>query len=107
MQTPVDLDDAFRALAHRDRRRLMMLIGDGERSVGELCRRADLDQPIASQHLRVLRDAALVTVRVDGNRRMYSVDVDRIAPMRAFLDAFWRAKLGDLGRAAERREAQR
>lgn len=105
MQPGWQLDDqAFRALAHRDRRRLLTLLVGGERSVGDLSSSAGLDQPIASQQLKVLRDAGLVTVRVEGNRRLYSVEFERVGRLRAFLDGFWRTKLGDLARAAARRE---
>lgn len=97
------LDDrAFKALAHRDRRRLLRLIGSSEHGVGQLADRADLDQPIASQHLKVLRDAQLVRVRVDGNRRLYSVDFERLRAVRSHLDDFWTAKLAALKETAER-----
>ncbi len=97
------LDDrAFRALAHRERRRLLRSIGPVERSVGDLAGAVGLDQPIASQHLRVLRDAGLVSVRADGNRRLYAVDVDRIDALRAFLEQFWSDRLARLQAVAER-----
>ena len=99
-------DQAYRALAHHDRRRLLRVIGEGERSVTDLAERTGLDQPIASQHLRVLRDAHLVTVRVDGNRRLYSIRFDRMQELRSELDAFWSGKLGDLKAAAVRRASR-
>jgi DNA-binding transcriptional ArsR family regulator len=94
-------DRAYKALGHQERRRLLRLIGDGEPGVGELAEAAHLSQPIASQHLRVLREAGLVTVRVDGNRRLYSVDFARITELRAFLDGFWNDRLGRLKVIAE------
>ena len=56
----------------------------------------------ASQHLRILRDTGLVRVRVDANRRLYRVDVERIGQLRAFLDAFWGDRLDALKSTAER-----
>ncbi len=98
-----DLDDsAFKALAHRDRRQLMRLISATECSVGELAEHSGLAQPIASQHLKVLRDAQLVAVRVDGNRRLYSVDFERLGAVRGHLDDFWTSKLAALKQTAER-----
>ena len=97
-----ELDDrAFKALGHRDRRALLRVLADGERPVGDLAAETDLDQPIVSQHLKVLRTAGLVTVRGDGTRRLYSVDFARFAEIRRFLDRFWTTKLDALKRVAE------
>jgi DNA-binding transcriptional ArsR family regulator len=98
-----DADDrAFKAMAHRDRRQLLRLIGAIERNVGELAEHSGLAQPIASQHLKVLRDAQLVQVRVDGSRRLYSVDFERLGAVRGHLDDFWNSKLAALKVTAER-----
>ncbi|MEL6894186.1 MAG: metalloregulator ArsR/SmtB family transcription factor [Actinomycetota bacterium] len=94
-------DRAFRALAHRDRRALLRAIGDDERAVGDLAIDTELDQPVVSQHLKVLRTAGLVAVRVDGNRRLYSIDFARFGEIRAFLDRFWTDKLAALKTTAE------
>ena len=94
-------DRAFKALGHRDRRAILRVIGDAEVPVGDVVDRVELDQPIVSQHLRVLRDAGLVSVRVDENRRLYSVDFVRFAELRQFLDLFWRDKLALLKQVAE------
>ncbi len=94
-------DRAYRALSHHDRRRLLRAIADGERAVGDLAAATGLHQPIASQHLRVLREAGLVSVRADGNRRLYSVDFVRLGDLRSFLDHFWSDRLERLRLAAE------
>ena len=97
-----ELDDrAFKALGHRDRRALLRAIGGGERPVGDLAATTELEQPVASQHLKVLRDAGLVAVRVDGNRRLYSIDFARFGEIRRFLDGFWTTKLTALKSVAE------
>jgi DNA-binding transcriptional ArsR family regulator len=97
-------DRAFKALGHRDRRAILRLIADGEVPVGELVERTDLDQPVVSQHLKVLRTAELVTVRIDNNRRLYSIDFGRFAELRRFLDLFWNDKLAALKQVAESSE---
>ena len=97
------LDDAIAALAHPARRELVRLCTDRERSAGELGDRLKLRQPATSQHLRVLRDAGLVSVRPDGNRRLYRVDFERLAEVRTALDELWGTRLPALKRAAEAR----
>jgi len=97
------IDEALVALAHPARRRLVELCLTAERSVGELGQGAGLRQPAASQHLRVLRDARLLEVRRDGNRRLYRVDFARLAHVRATLEQLWGGRLPELKRAAEAR----
>jgi DNA-binding transcriptional ArsR family regulator len=63
----------FEALAQDSRRRILDLIATAERPVGELVHELGLSQPAVSKHLRVLRQAGLVQVRVDGQRRLYRV----------------------------------
>jgi DNA-binding transcriptional ArsR family regulator len=94
-------DHGFRALAHADRRAILRTIGAEERAVGDLVDATGLSQPATSQHLRVLRDACLVTVRTDANRRLYAVDFARIGTLRSVLDAFWNERLSALKQVAE------
>ena len=91
-----DSETALRALAHPRRRQMLTLAWDRERSSGELARGCRLSRPAASQHLRVLREAGLVSVRSAGNRRLYRVRADRLAELRAMLDDFWGARLAQL-----------
>jgi DNA-binding transcriptional ArsR family regulator len=91
-----DGEAALRALADPRRRQMLALVWDGERSSSDLARRCRLSRPAASQHLRVLRQADLVSVRSEGNRRLYRVRAERLAELRAMLDRFWGAKLSGL-----------
>jgi DNA-binding transcriptional ArsR family regulator len=91
-----DSQAALRALAHPRRRQMLALAWDRERSSGELARGCRLSRPAASQHLRVLQEAGLVSVRSAGNRRLYRVRADRLAELRAMLDEFWGARLAEL-----------
>ena len=86
---------------------MLRLAWDTERTSSELADAAGLSRSAASQHLRLLREAGLVHVRVDANRRLYRVDVERLAELRAFLDEFWGERLGELKVAAETVHGQR
>ena len=77
------------ALGDPTRRAVLELLRGGERSVRELTDATEVSQPAVSQHLRVLRDAGLVTVRPEGTRRLYRVDLDGLAGLRAWVDRFW------------------
>jgi DNA-binding transcriptional ArsR family regulator len=90
------VDDTLRALAHPARRAMLELVWDAERSSSELADEVALTRPAASQHLKVLRDAGLVQVRVDGNQRLYRVDTERLSEVRRQLEQFWGDRLGRL-----------
>jgi DNA-binding transcriptional ArsR family regulator len=77
------------ALGDPTRRAVLELLRGGEQSVRELTDATAVSQPAVSQHLRVLRDAGLVTVRPEGTRRLYRVDLDGLAGLRAWVDGFW------------------
>ena len=63
-----------------------------------------MSRPAVSQHLRVLRDAGLVSDTKVGSRRLYRVDPDGVAGMRAYLDRFWGDALAAFERAAKKEE---
>src|SRR5919199_4248682 len=88
------MEDALRAIANPRRRAVLELVWDDERTAGDIARRSGLSAPATSQHLKVLRDAGLVRVRVDGNRRLYRADRARMAELRRALEAFWDERLG-------------
>lgn len=97
------MDAVLKALAHPGRRTILRLVCDAEFTAGELADRAGMTKPGASQHLRLLREAGLVRVRVAANRRLYRVDQDRMGELRAFLDDFWSGPLLRLKALAEAR----
>lgn len=80
---------------------MLQLVWDAERPASEIAKRCRLSKPAASQHLKVLRDAGLVRVRVNGNRRLYLTRIDGVDELRMFLEAFWTDRLGRLKRVAE------
>ena len=89
-------DAALTALAHPRRRQMLSLVLDRERSSSELASRCKLSRPAASQHLRILRETGLVTLRQEGNRRLYRAHTTRLAEIKAMLDAFWGERLARL-----------
>src|SRR3954468_11986402 len=97
------MEAALRAIANPRRRAMLELVWDRERTAGEIAEHAGLPAPATSQHLKVLRDAGLVRVRVDGNRRLYRAEPVRIAEVRQALDDFWGERLASLARAAKDR----
>jgi DNA-binding transcriptional ArsR family regulator len=101
------VDATLQAISHRGRRAMLRLAWDAERTSSELADAAGLSRSAASQHLKVLRDAGLVQVRVDANRRLYRVDPQRLATLRAFLDDFWGDHLSTLKHTAETAHRQR
>ena len=100
-------DEGLRAIAHAGRRTMLRLVWDQERPATELADAAGLSKSAASQHLKLLRDAGLVTVRVDANRRLYRADLERVGEIASFLDAFWAAPLQRLRATAESMPAER
>ncbi len=91
----------FVILAEPNRRRMLDLLRDEERTVGELVDALDMSQPAVSKHLRVLRDAGLVEARVDAQRRIYRLRAAPLAEVDAWLAPyrkFWRGKLAALQR---------
>jgi DNA-binding transcriptional ArsR family regulator len=97
--------NGFSALADPTRRAIFERLALGPRAVGELASEFPVSRPAVSQHLRVLKDAGLVTDRRDGNRRLYAVDPTGVDAMRAYFDTFWSDALGAFERAAERKGA--
>jgi DNA-binding transcriptional ArsR family regulator len=92
----VDVEAALRAIAHPGRRQILELAWEGERTASDLAKRCRMSPPAASQHLKVLREANLVAVRAEANRRYYRVQTEQVAELAALLDRFWGDKLARL-----------
>src|ERR1700756_287187 len=82
-------DNALAALADPTRRRVFERLKNGPHAVGEIAQGMTVSRPAVSQHLKVLKEAGLVTDRPEGTRRVYYLDPDGLAPLRAWLDQFW------------------
>ena len=94
--------DGLSALGDPTRRAIFERLADGPRPVGELARGLPVSRPAVSQHLRVLKEAGLVSDRRDGTRRLYELDPTGIGALRTYLDQFWTHALTAFKAAAER-----
>ena len=88
-------------LGDPSRQAIIDCLSDGPRPVGELAALLPLSRPAVSQHLKVLKDVGLVLDRKDGTRRLYQVDPEGIAVVRAHLDQFWRRSLAAFQQVVE------
>ena len=103
-------DALWSAVADPHRRTLLDAMRERPRAVGELVGVLGLTQPATSKHLRVLREAGLVRVRTDAQRRIYAVDPGGVAELDRWLEPYrrlWNDRLDALGRHLDRRPARR
>jgi DNA-binding transcriptional ArsR family regulator len=101
------MEEAIRAIAEPNRRRILQLVTAKELSAGEIASRFEITRPAVSQHLGVLREAGLVTERREGTRRLYSLRPEGFDDLKSFLEAFWNEGLERLKEAAELEEGRR
>ena len=92
---------ALAALADNTRRQVFEELRGGPQTVGNLAARMPVSRPAVSQHLKVLRDVGLVTDRQVGTRRLYQLDPDGVAPLRAYFERFWNQALAAFKDAVE------
>jgi DNA-binding transcriptional ArsR family regulator len=92
------------ALGDPTRRTIFERLAVRPMAVGELAGELPVSRPAVSQHLKVLKTAGLVRERPEGTRRLYRVDPDGVAAVRAYFDRFWDHALADFKAEAERRE---
>jgi DNA-binding transcriptional ArsR family regulator len=97
---------AFAALSDPTRREVFQRLRSGGRSVGEIARDLPVSRPAVSQHLKVLKDAGLVTDRAEGTRRVYHIDPKGLGAMRAWLDQFWDVALQSFATEVARSEKE-
>ena len=95
------------ALGDATRRAILERLLRGPQPVGELAREFTVSRPAISQHLRVLKEAGLVSERRNGTRRLYRARPESIAQLRAYLESYWDENLRLLKQAAEQEEQQR
>ena|SRR5215210_7823442 len=91
------------ALGDPTRRAIFERLAEGPRAVGELAGELPVSRPAVSQHLKVLKDAGLVTDRRTGTRRIYELDPDGVGTFRADLDRFWSRVLAAYKEVVEQR----
>ena len=86
----------WKAVADDSRRQVLLILKDGEKTPTEIATHFDFTLPALSTHLRVLKDASLVSERRDGQRKFYSVNREGMLNMAEFLNAFWDDRLSNL-----------
>jgi len=101
------VEDALRAIAEPRRREILRLVWNAELPAGEIAGCFAVSRPAISQHLRVLKEAGLVTERRDGTRRLYRARPEGLAELRAFLEGMWDDSLERLRDSAERDQKRR
>lgn len=106
--TSVQLDP-FQTLADPTRRRIVEALRHGEQQVGDVVAKAGVHQSGVSRHLRILHEAGFVSVRPDGQRRLYALRPEPFAQLEAWLAAYrqlWDARLDRFGAALEDKQRQ-
>ena len=98
---------AFVALSDPTRRAVFEKLAGGPRAVGDIARGLPVSRPAVSQHLKLLKEAGLVTDRSEGTRRIYQIDPAGLGAMRAWLDQFWDSALAAFAAEVERTEKER
>jgi DNA-binding transcriptional ArsR family regulator len=81
--------DPFDALGDPNRRAILALLGTHDRSVQQLADALPISRPAVSRHLRVLKEAGLVTDRPEGTRRLYALQEEGVAAVRAYIEQVW------------------
>jgi len=94
------------ALGDSTRRAIFERLAERPRAVGELALELPVSRPAVSQHLKVLKDAGLVSDRRTGSRRIYQLDPDGVGALRASLDRFWNLALAAFKNAAEQKDEE-
>ena len=89
-------EESFAALSHPLRQDILKALGTSPASVRELTDQLPVSQPVMSQHLKVLREAGLVSSTPDGKKNIYRVDPEALAKLRAFLEQHWLTALQNL-----------
>jgi DNA-binding transcriptional ArsR family regulator len=99
--------DALQVIAEPRRREILRQVWDAEVPAGVVAAHFDVSFAAVSQHLAVLREAGLVTVRRDGTRRLYRADREALGRLGQVLEQMWTAQLAELAELAEAAERER
>ncbi|MEO0649744.1 MAG: metalloregulator ArsR/SmtB family transcription factor [Planctomycetota bacterium] len=94
------MEATFRAIADPSRRTILDLLADGDRTVSELLAHFDFSQPAISKHLRILRQAGLVSARAESRTRVYRLEADGLRSVAEWVrhyERFWTEHLDRLG----------
>src|SRR5436309_15569940 len=101
------MEAAIRAIAEPRRREILRLVWTSELAAGEIARHFDVSRPAISQHLRLLKEAGLVTVRRNGTRPLYRARPERMRDVRANLEPYFVENLRLLQQVAVQEQQRR
>jgi len=96
-------DRQLDALGDPTRRAVLRLLKDGPLPVGVIASKLPVSRPAISQHLKVLKEAGLVSDTADATRRLYAINPEAFRSLRAYFDEFWGIALGEFKQRAEAR----
>ena len=103
-------NDVFRAIAHPARRTILALLKDGEKPASELAEPFGVSFSAISQHLKILREADLVSERRDGRQRIYQLESKPLEEVRSWIEEFqsaWSARLDALEKHLDKKHGKR
>src|SRR5881296_1737911 len=100
------MEDALAAVSHPQRRKILRLVWDSERTSSDIASHFDVSWQAVSHNLRVLREAGLVSERRDGTRRLYRTARDQLGPLEALLRDLWHQDLKRLENVIEHDQAE-
>lgn len=98
---------AWKAVADDSRRHVLLILKDGEKTPSEMATHFHFTLPALSTHLRILKDAGLVSERRDGQRKFYSVKKEGMSEMVEFFDLFWSERLQSLKQYVESKKKKK
>ena len=107
---PIQENDVFHAIAHPARRVILRVLKEGERSAGDLARPFGVSFAAISQHLKILRDAELVTERREGRQRIYQLHPKPLREVWSWVDDFqdfWNARLNALAAHLDKKHGRK
>jgi DNA-binding transcriptional ArsR family regulator len=107
MVKSVSATNQMAALGDATRRNIVEILSVRPNSVADIARQLPVSRPAVSQHLRVLKDAGLVTLRSEGTRNIYQLDPKGVAALRDHLDSLWETALEQFKTKVERSSPQR
>jgi ArsR family transcriptional regulator len=99
------MGSSWKAMADDNRRQMLLLLKEGDKTPTEIAKSFEFTLPAVSTHLRVLKDAGLVSERKVGQNRFYSVNKEKMSEMVEFFDVFWDDKLIHLKDHVENKKA--
>src|SRR5258706_10923402 len=97
-------NNAFNALGDPTRRAIFEKLHDRPLAVVDIADGLPISRPAVSQHLKILKEAKLITLKTDGNKNIYALDREGIVAMRDYLDKFWHEALTNFKQLAEQTE---